>query len=67
MDVTKGVTADQQFVKIMYDELINVMGGGPGEEVRVYTWHVCPHRVYVCPRGVHVSVRVLCFPSPSRG
>lgn len=27
--VTKGVTADQQFIKVMYDELLNVMGGDP--------------------------------------
>lgn len=26
MDVTKGVTPDQQFVKIMYDELVELMG-----------------------------------------
>lgn len=25
MDVTKGVTPDQQFIKIMYDELVNLM------------------------------------------
>jgi len=26
-EVTKGVTADQQFIKSMYDELLNMMGG----------------------------------------
>lgn len=27
--ITKGVTADQQFIKIMYDELLDIMGGSP--------------------------------------
>lgn len=31
-EVTKGVTADQQFVKAMYDELLDVMGGGGSAE-----------------------------------
>merc|ERR1719223_2479277 len=26
-EVTKGVTADQQFIKAMYDELLDMMGG----------------------------------------
>ena len=26
-EVTKGVTADQQFIKAMYDELLDIMGG----------------------------------------
>jgi len=26
-EVTKGVTADQQFIKVMYDELLDMMGG----------------------------------------
>jgi signal recognition particle subunit SRP54 len=32
-EVTKGVTADQQFVKVMYDELLDMMGGGESSEV----------------------------------
>jgi len=31
-EITKGVTADQQFIKIMYDELLDMMGGGGGRE-----------------------------------
>eukprot|EP00594_Rhizosolenia_setigera_P011749 CAMPEP_0178964316 /NCGR_PEP_ID=MMETSP0789-20121207/15600_1 /TAXON_ID=3005 /ORGANISM="Rhizosolenia setigera, Strain CCMP 1694" /LENGTH=524 /DNA_ID=CAMNT_0020649059 /DNA_START=273 /DNA_END=1847 /DNA_ORIENTATION=+ len=30
-EVTKGVTSDQQFVKAMYDELLDMMGGTPAE------------------------------------
>lgn len=28
-EVTKGVTAEQQFIKAMYDELLDIMGGDP--------------------------------------
>ncbi|EWM22264.1 signal recognition particle protein [Nannochloropsis gaditana] len=31
MDVTKGVTPDQEFVKIMYDELVDLMGAEQAE------------------------------------
>jgi len=31
VEVTQGVTAEQQFVKAMYDELLDVMGGSTGE------------------------------------
>lgn len=31
-EVIKGVTADQQFVKAMYDELLDVMGGDSGDK-----------------------------------
>ena len=27
LEVTKGVTAEQQFIKLMYDELVDIMGG----------------------------------------
>lgn len=32
VDIMEGVNADQQFVKAMYDELLDVMGGGGGED-----------------------------------
>jgi len=32
LEVTKGVTADQQFIKAMYDELLNMMGGDSDSE-----------------------------------
>lgn len=31
VEVTKGVTAEQQFIKMMYDELVDVMGGQGSE------------------------------------
>ena len=35
MDVTKGVTPDQEFIKIMYDELVAVMGAEQAELAQV--------------------------------
>lgn len=35
MDVTKGVTPDQEFIKIMYDELVALMGSEQAELVQV--------------------------------
>ncbi len=40
MDVTKGVTPDQEFIKIMYDELVSVMGAEQAELAQV-----CIHMV----------------------
>ena len=31
VEVTKGVTAEQQFVKLMYDGLVGIMGGNQTE------------------------------------
>ena len=35
MDVTKGVTPDQEFIKIMYDELVALMGAEQSELIQV--------------------------------
>lgn len=34
MDVTKGVTPDQEFIKIMYDELVDLMGAEQSELIQ---------------------------------
>ena len=52
--MTKGVTPDQEFIKIMYDELVAVMGAEQAELAQVNGWGG-KHRYSGCVSVIYMA------------